>query len=117
MNTISSRTPEGFPARCPVCGKESNVVPSLTARDVPCPHCGSLLWLRVRRRAASPLGGVARLLTVAVAATLLLAAGLSHKLSPGETTILVAYVFLLFGFPRRVICRASSRPGADRRAA
>lgn len=42
---VSSRTPEGDPQRCPVCGKETRTEPSETpTRDAPCPHCGQLLW-------------------------------------------------------------------------
>jgi hypothetical protein len=43
---ISSRTPEGNSARCPVCGKPIRIEPStVPTPDAPCPHCGSLLWL------------------------------------------------------------------------
>lgn len=48
----SSRTPEGKPNRCPVCGNEIRIDPSSPADDAPCPHCGHLLWfptLAVRR--------------------------------------------------------------------
>jgi hypothetical protein len=41
---ISSRTPEGDPNRCPVCGKTLRLEPSIDTRDGPCPHCGHLLW-------------------------------------------------------------------------
>jgi hypothetical protein len=41
---ISSRTPEGAPGRCPVCGSDVRVDPSLSWGDAPCPECGSLLW-------------------------------------------------------------------------
>jgi hypothetical protein len=41
---ISSRTPEGDPNRCPVCGRDCRLEPSLFGRDAPCPHCGHLLW-------------------------------------------------------------------------
>jgi hypothetical protein len=42
---ISSRTPEGDPNRCPICGKDTRTEPStVPLRDAPCPHCGSLLW-------------------------------------------------------------------------
>jgi hypothetical protein len=42
---ISSRTPEGDPNYCPVCGKVIRIQPSETpTRDAPCPHCGQLLW-------------------------------------------------------------------------
>jgi hypothetical protein len=42
--TISSRTPEGLPNRCPVCGAEVKLEPSWPAEDACCPNCGSLLW-------------------------------------------------------------------------
>jgi acyl carrier protein len=41
---VSSRTPEGQPNRCPICGQEVRVEPSLFFGDAPCPSCGSLLW-------------------------------------------------------------------------
>jgi tetratricopeptide (TPR) repeat protein len=40
----SSRTPEGWPSRCPVCGNEVCIEPSVPPGDAPCPHCGHLLW-------------------------------------------------------------------------
>ena len=42
--TISSRTPEGKPNRCPVCGQDICIEPSQPFGDAPCPACGSLLW-------------------------------------------------------------------------
>jgi hypothetical protein len=42
--TISTRTPEGWPAKCPICGHEICVDPSQPAGDAPCPRCGSLVW-------------------------------------------------------------------------
>jgi anti-anti-sigma factor len=41
---ISSRTPEGRPNRCPVCGSDIVIEPSNPAGDAPCPACGHLLW-------------------------------------------------------------------------
>ena len=41
---ISSRTPEGEPNRCPVCGHHVNLEPSRPPGDAPGPVCGSLLW-------------------------------------------------------------------------
>jgi anti-anti-sigma regulatory factor len=41
---ISSRTPEGLPTRCPVCGLAPQVEPSDPAGAAPCPRCGHLLW-------------------------------------------------------------------------
>lgn len=41
---ISSRTPEGDPNHCPVCGLDLKLAPSLETRDAPCPGCGCLLW-------------------------------------------------------------------------
>ena len=40
----ASRTPEGKPNRCPICGKEVRLEPSRPPGDAPCPHCGHLLW-------------------------------------------------------------------------
>ena len=46
---ISSRTPEGLPHKCPVCGKMSRLEPSFPCGDACCPNCGHLLfWLRDR---------------------------------------------------------------------
>ena len=42
--TVSSRTPEGRPNRCPICGKTLVIEPSGIVGDAPCPHCGSLLF-------------------------------------------------------------------------
>src|SRR5690242_20174330 len=42
--TISSRTPEGEPNRCPVCGNSLRLEPSVPPGDAPCPSCGCLLW-------------------------------------------------------------------------
>ena len=42
----SSRTPEGQPNHCPVCGKDLRIDPSRPPGDAPCPHCGHLLWFR-----------------------------------------------------------------------
>jgi acyl carrier protein len=41
--SISSRTPEGQPSNCPVCGKSVYLEPSEPIFDAPCPHCGHLL--------------------------------------------------------------------------
>lgn len=41
---ISSRTPEGRPNRCPVCGSAIKIEPSDPAGDAPCPNCGHLVW-------------------------------------------------------------------------
>jgi acyl carrier protein len=42
---LSSRTPEGQPNRCPVCGEEVCLEPSQPPGDAPCPRCGHLLWI------------------------------------------------------------------------
>lgn len=41
---ISSRTPEGQPNSCPLCGADVVLEPSILIGDAPCPHCGQLLW-------------------------------------------------------------------------
>ena len=40
----SSRTPEGEPNHCDVCGYDQCIEPSLESRDATCPNCGALLW-------------------------------------------------------------------------
>jgi acyl carrier protein len=40
---ISSRTPEGDPYLCPICGQPAALETS-DAGDTVCPHCGLLLW-------------------------------------------------------------------------
>ncbi len=42
--TISSRTPEGSPGKCPICDNDICIEPSLPYGDAPCPNCGALLW-------------------------------------------------------------------------
>lgn len=42
--SISSRTPEGLPSRCPICGATPNLEYSDPASDAPCPNCGCLVW-------------------------------------------------------------------------
>jgi acyl carrier protein len=44
MPTISSRTPEGVPNRCPICAAVVRIEPSQAPGDAPCPACGHLLW-------------------------------------------------------------------------
>jgi anti-sigma B factor antagonist len=44
MMIISSRTPEGQPNSCPVCGDLLRVEPADPAGDAPCPRCGHRLW-------------------------------------------------------------------------
>ena len=44
MSTISSRTPEGWSNRCPVCRHACSIEPSMDSHDAPCPNCGHLLW-------------------------------------------------------------------------
>jgi len=41
---VSSRTPEGLPSECPLCGANANIEFSDPAKDAPCPKCGHLLW-------------------------------------------------------------------------
>ena len=41
----ASRTPEGTPIDCPICGRPAVVTPSIPPGDCVCPHCGTLLWV------------------------------------------------------------------------
>ncbi|MEZ6120589.1 MAG: hypothetical protein R3C28_28985 [Pirellulaceae bacterium] len=42
---ISTRTPEGQPLECRICGKTSIVLISDPPGDVVCPHCGCFDWI------------------------------------------------------------------------
>lgn len=42
--TVSSRTHEGHPSECPLCGTNTNLEFSNPADDAPCPVCGCLIW-------------------------------------------------------------------------
>ena len=42
--SISSRTPEGTPGRCPLCGAELAVDYAAPVGDAVCPQCGCLVW-------------------------------------------------------------------------
>jgi hypothetical protein len=73
--TISSRTPEGEPQRCSVCGHEAPIELSAVSADALCPQCGSLLWLKQRRLPRRSLGKrlrVARAITKVTISILLL---------------------------------------------
>src|ERR1700678_438783 len=41
----STPAPEAQPHRCPICRQPVPIEPSPPAGDLPCPHCGSLLWV------------------------------------------------------------------------
>ncbi len=47
---ISSRTPDGRPNRCPVCGADFVIEPSDPAGEAPCPACGHLVWFDFHER-------------------------------------------------------------------
>jgi hypothetical protein len=49
---IPTRTPEGDPNRCPVCGHRVRVEPACLTPDAPCSHCGTLLWFDAPRALA-----------------------------------------------------------------
>ena len=46
---ISSRTPDGFPCRCPVCGTRFAAELSVGFYDVSCPSCGYLVVSELKR--------------------------------------------------------------------
>src|SRR5690349_11316729 len=60
--SISSRTPEGTPGRCPLCGADLAVEYAAPAGDAVCPQCGCLVWeteqrwLALRNRISELLG-------------------------------------------------------------
>lgn len=59
---ISTRTPEGEPLRCPICGTVAALEIADPAGDALCPACGHLLWMfrdSVSRVCGVPLKEVA----------------------------------------------------------
>jgi hypothetical protein len=46
----ASRTPEGEPATCPICGETFDIEPSFPSGDATCPRCGCLIWVAERPR-------------------------------------------------------------------
>lgn len=105
--TISSRTPEGQPLRCPCCGGEIRIEPSQPTLDAPCPRCGQLLWFPRPapltagdvRRAPAILSMLASWTFVVVAAIFCASMiGLvALSLSPLEAFVVVLIGILLFG--------------------
>src|SRR5262245_16113111 len=102
---ISSRTPEGTPNRCPICGATLRIEPSKPAGDAPCPQCGALLWFNGaspsgRRRANVKwpfiIGTVAAVAAGVVAAFFLGWNGVLG-LGPTEFIVLIVLAVLLFG--------------------
>lgn len=53
--TIASRTPEGEPFQCPICGKVDMLEPCYPGGDAVCPSCGQLLW-KVRHHISDNAG-------------------------------------------------------------
>jgi hypothetical protein len=54
----ASRTPEGEPNRCPICGKEVRLEPSRPPGDAPCPNCGHLLWFAPTEAQATDVAAI-----------------------------------------------------------
>jgi hypothetical protein len=54
MDSVSSRTPEGRPTPCPICGNEVQIDPLLPPGDATCPICGSILWFDTTSFTESP---------------------------------------------------------------
>lgn len=104
---VSSRTPEGWPGRCPVCGRSLRVEPSVSTHDATCPNCGSLVWLspsakRGPARLAIRLFAVLGLATV-VWAVLLVA--IWSRLGGPEIVVIAVLIFLLFAPKLARFCR------------
>jgi len=43
----ATRTPEVDDTRCPICGREFTLEPSVPPGDAPCPNCGCLVWFEI----------------------------------------------------------------------
>jgi hypothetical protein len=101
--TVSSRTPEGIPNRCPVCGSEMRIEPSMPGGDAPCPKCGSLVWFRgpgylqpCRKQHPRPYVKAILVLAIMLAAAGWYYLALFQRSMP-ETCVMVILGVLLFG--------------------
>ena len=52
-----TRTPEGSPGYCRVCGHRFRLEASWPGGDAPCPACGSLVWVGPEVRPVVPRAG------------------------------------------------------------
>jgi hypothetical protein len=55
---IASRTPEGSPNHCPLCGARFRLEPSQPPGDAPCPQCGCLVWFPEQLKLGAPVAVV-----------------------------------------------------------
>jgi hypothetical protein len=46
---ITTRTPEGEPLKCSICGEVSLVLVSLPSSDSVCPCCGAFSWIKIEQ--------------------------------------------------------------------
>ncbi len=97
---ISSRTPEGIPGRCPVCGRRVQVEPSsYPTPDACCPSCGSLLRARKPGTSAfgqpSAQGMLAAITAVAVGVAWIMGPRLGLYLA--DQMVLTLFWLVLFG--------------------
>lgn len=97
---IPTRTPEGWPGRCPTCGAEVCIDPSWPTRDAICPRCGTLVWLRPPAATVSWPGRVAGLGVMAIAIVSVWLAGIAIGLTSADLCLSTFLGLLLFG--RRV---------------
>ena len=71
MPPISSRTPEGVPNRCPLCGSDLRIEPSDPPGDAPCPNCGHLLWFNSQPQFSEPQISISKRFSLIYAALVL----------------------------------------------
>jgi hypothetical protein len=110
--TISSRTPEGWPGRCPTCGHPLRVEPSPPTGDATCPRCGCLVWLPRPASSGRAWWGTRLLASfLAVGAGwLLLLVGRRSGLHGPEVLMLTVLSTLLFGRRLPALVRWFIRP-------
>ena len=99
---MSSRTPEGRPGRCPVCGGAYRIEASLPPGDAVCPRCGALVWPRAKSvpGAARPARFVNWVAAATIAAAVFLG-GDRYGIGTPEKVVLLVIGALLFRPQRR----------------
>jgi TatA/E family protein of Tat protein translocase len=103
---VSSRTPEGTPNQCGVCGKEVRIEHSMPFGDATCPTCGSLMrrqvrfayerlsWLEWARAIVVALAWIMVTTVIVVAMAVL---GFALRFSTLELVLLAVIGVILFG--------------------
>jgi hypothetical protein len=94
---ISSRTPEGWPAQCPMCDQSLRLEPSLPSCDATCLHCGCLVWLARPASGAKWWSWIRRPTVIVTAVAVVWIIWLAARFGTAESVVLAVIAVILFG--------------------